>query len=112
MECFSDALEKNFVQRMIVHLRDDFREQRLAHGIESADLKPIVREGIANAKIYGIVFEDEIERYIEYTLLLGPRFDSKLGWASEILHREDLDGQAKVNAIGDYLCFQSEESQL
>ena len=112
IERFSQALADAFAQRMVVHLRDDFREQRQARGIESADLETLVREGIADADKHGVQYEGDIERYLECIVLLGPKFDRKAGWARKILRRDDLDGSGKMDAIVDYLIFRAEEPPL
>ena len=108
----SDALEKTFLQRVIVHLRDDLREERLSRGIENEALGQFVERGIVDCGEYGIEIEDEIERYLEYSLLLGPEFGTEFKWASEIMTNEDLSGDAKMNAIGDYLMFSTPEPPL
>jgi hypothetical protein len=105
MEAFSKSQEDAFVARMVRHLRDDFPEAIATQGLKEQELEPLVRQGMAEAEKYHVIYEDDIESYLECMILLGPRFDQdkRFSWADEILRRSDLDGEEKMRKIDEHL---------
>jgi len=111
IEAFSESLKEAYVVRMAAHLRDDFPEQLESQGLQEDDLEPLVRQGMADAEKYGVVYESDVQLYLECLVLLGPKFDRdrKYPWARQTLRRKDLDGAAKMDEIEQYLVFELEE---
>ena len=107
MRAFSEELETRFVTRMVRHLRDDFPADLARQKLEVKDLEPLVRRGLAESRKYGVVNEGDVERYVECMVVLSPSFDvdPKFRWAKEILQREDLDGESKMDEIDEYRIF-------
>jgi hypothetical protein len=91
---------KQFEERMRVHLRRIFpkdiktiSEKALQNQIERCTAKAIHQ--------YKITTEGDVQRYLESAVLYGWNFDTQpeTHWAGEILGREDLDGEAKMDKI-------------
>ena len=101
METMSQAKVEAFVRRMVTHLHDDFPKHCKMHGLKTKDLDPLVRRGITEAKRYNVDDEDNLERYLEFMVVLGPHFDRdpKHAWAGEILRRDDLEAGEKIDEI-------------
>ena len=99
-----------FVGRLVRHLRDDFPQYLRAHALPEENLEPMVRTGLKEAEQYGVIYESDVERYIECMAMLGPAFprDSTFPWAGETLRRHDLDGRAKMDLISDHVAFEVE----
>ena len=112
MDTFSKSQVDAFVARMVKHLRGDFPAQCEAQQLQEEDLDSFVRQGMTDAKQYGVVYEDDIRLYIECRVLLSPKFDrdkKNYPWAGEILRRDDIDGTAKMNEIDQHMLFGMEE---
>src|SRR5262245_52446241 len=103
MDALARHLEESFALRMVRHLLDDFPVQVAALELQEKDLPPLVRRGMANAERYGVVYEEDVERYIECLVLLGPDFDQdpRYPWAAEILNKKELSGRAKMDQVAD-----------
>ena len=107
MGALAKSLEEAFVARMVAHVRRQFPEEMKQHGLEPEAHEPVVRQAIADARAYGIEFEDDLQSYIECAALLGPEFDrdEAYPWATETLRRTDIDGERKMTEIGQYRVF-------
>jgi hypothetical protein len=96
------VMRTRFEERMVAHLRTLFPQltQRRAH----AEILSFVRIGVARAAVYGVVVERDVQRYIEYMIMYGPRFDEDARYRplAEVLNRADLSGTSKMNRIDDY----------
>jgi len=108
---FIQSLEDSFVKNMVRYLKDNFPKHCKMWNLQEEDLEPLVRQGMAEAEKYGLFSEGQIQRYLECMVILGPKFDQdeKYPWAGEILRREDLDGEEKIDQISGYLLFEWEE---
>lgn len=101
----SDALSRSlvdrFVRQVVSHLEDDLKEYIDRLGIDDGNLEDFVRLGMEKSKNYGIVFEEDIERYIECMVVFGPDFDHNLKypWAENILNDKEKDGEQKVEEL-------------
>jgi hypothetical protein len=104
---FSRRLESQFASRTASHLRETLPKEVEKMGIKDEELEPLALRGLADARKYGVVNEADIRRYIECMVVLGLRFDSdgRFPWAGQTLRRTDLDGEAKMDAIDQYLIF-------
>lgn len=112
IEAFVKSQEDAFVKRMVDHLQKDFPAEITNKEILEKDLPHLVRNGLYSAYRYGIKYEDDVKLYIECIALLGPEFDTceKFPQVREILNREDLDGEDKMDEISDFLTFGLEQS--
>jgi hypothetical protein len=115
MDAFSKSREDAFIARMGKHLQTQFPKQLGKQGLEKEDLEPLVRQGIADAEQYGVIYEDDIRRYVECMVILGPKFDRDKKhhpWAGEILRNEDLDGEEKMDQIAGHIIFEIDEPPI
>ncbi len=108
---FIQNLEESFVKNMVGYLKDNFPKHRRKWNLQEGDFEPLVRQGMTDAEEYGLISEGQIQRYLECMVILGPKFDQdkRYPWASEILCREDLNGEEKIDQISAYLLFEWEE---
>ena len=99
-----------FIGRMVRHLREEFSQYLRAQALPEEGLDGMVRQGMKDAERYGVIYQGDVERYIECMAMLGPAFpqDPKAPWAGETLRRADLDGSAKMDLISDYVAFEVE----
>jgi hypothetical protein len=105
MELFSDYMRHQFEGRMTHHLRARFPDETRA--FDEHSLHEVVIWGIRRAEGYGIDFEDDIRRYLEYMMVLSRDFDTNLqtAWAGDILRRRDVDGARKMTEIDNVYLF-------
>lgn len=61
---------------------------------------------VDNAAQYGIVTQSDVTRFVEYTVIYGPGFDSKEPWATRILLAAGLSGAEKMDGIDDHDQFE------
>lgn len=103
MQAFADAMAK--------HLREDLPEHLERNGIADEELEGVIREGCTRAEQYDMTGEADLARFVEFMAILGPDFDSsaKTAWAGEILRREDLEPDARLDEIAAAIIFESEE---
>ena len=112
MARLAQATMLNFVRSRVRHLETHFRRQLTARGLVGPPLEDAVQHEISHAQRYGVVYEHDIARYLDFFALLGPNFDTTNQWAADILQRDDLDGTTKVNRISDYLIFLAGERPI
>jgi hypothetical protein len=110
LQAQSDRMTDAFVERMVRHLREEFSQYLRVQAVPENDLGGMVRQGMMDAERYGVIYQGDLERYIECMVMLGPAFprDARLPWAGETLCRDDLDGQAKMDVLSDYVAFEVE----
>jgi hypothetical protein len=95
MEAFGAYMMRQFEERMAAHLRAAFPEQ--IGEMPETELRQAVRARIAQSASYGLNYEDEIERYLDYTVIHGAEFP-RMPWASEILKTGE-SGPTKVRLL-------------
>ncbi|MDR3618418.1 MAG: hypothetical protein P4L85_03635 [Paludisphaera borealis] len=107
VETFSRRLEDQFASKTAAHLRNAFPVEVEKQGFDDDGLRRLSLRGLTEARRYGVVNEADVERYIECMLILDPKFDTdpRFPWARQALARADLDGEAKMDFIDDYLVF-------
>ena len=108
LDAFREPLTKAFVGRMVRHLSRSFPRQLAEQKIKKADLEPLVRQGMKRAEQYGVVYQGDVQRFLECMVILGPRFDEDTiyPWAGQTLRRTDLDGEEKMDEISDHIIFE------
>jgi hypothetical protein len=88
-----------FIRRMAVHLRSKFKARAAA--IPDDRLRAQIEQGMAEAKGHGVVYEDDIRRYLELLVIYGTPLDQQpqAPWLADILHDQAFDGQRKLDLI-------------
>ena len=91
-----------FVRSMVDHLRGKFAAR--AAGMSDERLAEQVRLGMGEAKGHGVIYEDDIRRYLEYLVIHGTPLAQRpqAPWLAEILHNQALSGRRKLDLIGEY----------
>jgi hypothetical protein len=112
MDSLSEAMLKQFEDRMVTHLRAACPEQ--TQDLPESELRTVIRTGIENAAKYDITSEVDIRRYLECSVVYGLDFDTnpKTTWASHILNNKDLSGTEKMNRVDEYALFDFARNQL
>jgi hypothetical protein len=105
MDVFADYMRREFVGRMMKQLRANFPD--CTRTLDDQGLRILVERGIAAAERYGIAFEDDIQSYLEYMMLLSQDFDKNpnTSWAGDILRLRDTDGAEKMSRIDNLYLF-------
>jgi len=102
MRVFSREALKSFEDRMVAHLAEFFPAQCKERGEEKT--RETIRQGILNARKYGIVSELDVCIYIDIMLEYGDDFDvdPELPWAGQVLNDPALwDPTYRVNRLFD-----------
>ena len=110
MDAFEDEMLARFMARMATHPRVTFPQELASLGLlTDEDVLDLIRRGLEAAQQYGVTNEGDVERYVECMVILGPQFDSeeRFPWAKEILDRQNIDGESKMDRIDEYLIFGS-----
>jgi hypothetical protein len=109
MDALSSYMLGQFTKRMARHLRDRFPGR--CGEMSEQQMLDAVRRGINDAAGYGVTAEPDVQRYLEYMLLLSPDFDvsPETAWAGGTLRDSSLSGTAKMNRIDRYYIFASRE---
>lgn len=99
MEVLSAYMCEQFEWRMVKHLREVFPDR--TKDLPDEKIRIVVQDSIRKAQSYGIEYEDDIRRFIEYLVIYGSRLDTReeTRWIGDILRRDDLNGTAKMNLI-------------
>jgi hypothetical protein len=98
-----EAMQRRFELQSVARLRAAFPGQTREASDEQ--LLDLIRTGIGRAAGYGITTEADVTRYLEYVILYGRDFDSKLVWAAKILRTEGIGGGRKMDLIDEYNLF-------
>lgn len=112
MDSLSEAMLKQFEDRMVMHLRAACPEQ--TRGMSEPELRDTIRTGMGSAAKYGITSEVDIRRYLECVVVYGQDFDTnpKTAWAGHILNNKELSGTEKMNRVDEYALFAFARNQL
>lgn len=88
-----------FVRRMLVHLRSKFKGR--AETLSDEQLQAQIEQGMKEAQRHGVVYEDDIRRYLEFLMIFGAPLDqqAQAPWLADILHAKAFDGQRKLDLI-------------
>ena len=104
MRAFGEAMRRDFETRMVAYLRGKFKAQTARYSGEQ--LVAVVREGIASADPYGITIEKDVSRFIEYSVLYGADFHTRLGWVATVLQTRGINGTQKMDRIDNQAPFE------
>lgn len=107
MEILSEAMRTSFVRRVVARLQRDFAAALDRGNLHEANLMRTLEHTITRAAGYGVCNEQDVECFIDCTMLLGLEFDrdSRFPWAASLLQRSDLTGTEKMALIHDHLLF-------
>ena len=103
MRVLGEAMRRRFELQSIARLRAAFPGQ--TREASDARLLELIRTAIGKAAGYGIATEVDVTRYLEFAILYGRDFDSKLDWAAKILRTEGISGERKMDLIDEYDLF-------
>jgi hypothetical protein len=105
MKTLSEYTLRQFAQRMAVHLRTNFSRQTA--DFPELELRVRIHNGITQAAQYNVTLEDDVRRYLEYTVMYGSDFDTnpRSAWAGAILNTPDMSGGEKMDRIDTYDLF-------
>lgn len=94
-----------FEARMASHLRSRFKEH--LQDVEEEKLQTLIRQGIERAKLYKVLKQKDLRRYLECMIEHGTDFDtnSKTSWATCILRNLSLSGTQKMDRIDNYQTY-------
>jgi hypothetical protein len=96
MESFGSYIEKNFLKRMAIKLRSDFKD--LASSMTDEQLCDWVQQSIEKARSYAIEDIPDVERFIELAAAHGIDFDSEQT-VSSILNNLEYDSLDKIDKV-------------
>jgi len=90
-----------FESRMVGHIKNTFPDR--IKNVSDEKIRTVIQESSKKAESFGIEYEDDIRRFIEYLVIYGTQLDIKedIRWLGEILRREDLNGTEKMDMIDD-----------
>lgn len=99
MNVLSAYMRDRFEQRMVDYLRAKFPDR--TQDLPDERIRVVVQNSTKKAESYGIEYEDDIQRFIEYLVIYGTRLDTReeTQWIGDILRRDDLTGTAKMDLI-------------
>jgi hypothetical protein len=105
LDVLSRHMRRQFETRMADHLRSRFPEA--TYQLDDGTLHGLIVSAVARAESYGIEFEADLQRFLEYMLVLSWDFDTapSSAWAGEILRRRELSGSTKISRIDNAYIF-------
>jgi hypothetical protein len=105
MLVLAERARQTFISLQAARLRSVFAEETEAW--EPVALRSLVESAFDRARSYGVVNEQDVELFLDCTILLAPDFDrdARFPWASESLNDAHLTGTEKMSVIHDHLLF-------
>ena len=102
MLALSEDLQRRFELRLLTHVRSKLAGK--ASTYSDGEFLNIIHVCIEKAESYGITLESDVWRYVEYSLVYGPDFDSdpNLPSISKILLSSTTTGTMKMDRIDEY----------
>lgn len=95
-------MRKQFALRMVRHLRTTFPVQ--TSRVNDRVLTEFIDFETACAAKYGVTDEWDLQRYFEFAMMHGPRFDEDPSkpWAARILNQPGVPGTDKIDRLDSY----------
>jgi hypothetical protein len=99
MDMLQVHMTKQFVNRMVQHVREFFPEEFASMG--EGTVRETIEYAIDRAQSYDISVEYDVSRYINLMFTFGRDYDidPALPWAKEILINTELSGFSKVDRL-------------
>ncbi|NQZ06101.1 MAG: hypothetical protein HRT35_02980 [Algicola sp.] len=95
----SDHMRHQFEQRMISYLKN--RHPDNIQNLSEEDITNVVKNRTKSAESYGIVYENDIRRFIEYFVINGTHPDDENENIESVLQCNNIDGTTKMDRIDD-----------
>lgn len=107
IEMFAREERRKFEDWMVGHLARCFPDELRTEEAR----REAARFGIRKALIFGIDRRNDVCRFVDLTVAVGPEFehDPRFPWALGMLERE-VDGTSKISAVHDYIRVRLMES--
>jgi hypothetical protein len=93
MNAFSDSSEREYINRLIRFLRDQYPQAAAA---PDSELRTAVETQVAMARSYGLTTEHDVAVYVNTAFLLGEEFDTEYPAAQEVLPSPVLASSEKA----------------
>lgn len=105
IKILDNYIQKQFIIKMVTFIESNFHEELVKFSPQ--ELSALIQEGINRASEFGIVWEDDIQRFLECMFIYGHDFgkNQKIKWAYKILREEGLTGTQKMDRIDSYSIF-------
>ena len=99
LEVLSRAMRRHFEDLAVAHLQSALPDRCEAMG--AAAVRASVMKAMQAARMYGLVEEYDILRYLNLMYVLGLEFDrdSRFPWAADILSDSQLQGRTKMDLL-------------
>jgi hypothetical protein len=99
MEAFAEASRKDFENRMVAHLGEEFPAEAKAMG--EPGLRELIRQGIQRAQGHRILQEEDVRRYLHLLMVFGKEFerDPAFSWAEALLSRLEEEPSARIEQV-------------
>ena len=100
IEALDRNSEKLFLDRMVDHVSEIFPEKCEELG-SKGKIRERIRQGLIQARRYGINTEQDVALYVDIMFGIGPDFPEgeDMAWARSILEKDGLSGPAKMEFI-------------
>jgi hypothetical protein len=99
MDVLRASMFRTFVAASTAELRKNFSSAAQTVG----NLEAFVEAGIARAHALGLRQRDNIRRFLEYLLILGPQFPDTPPWAKAVFARKGIHETARMDLLDSYL---------
>lgn len=101
MLAFSQLSLRRFEKEMVVHIRRSYPAQTANR--PDPELAELVKRVTSKALSYKVESEDDIRRYIEYSMIYGEQMDTSAEqpWIGQSLRHPEWDGTRKMDVIDD-----------
>jgi hypothetical protein len=101
MEVFKEAARRAFEERASAHLERCFPERCAELGEEGVQAS--IRDAVERSHRLGLVFEYDIERYLNHMYALGFDFDSNPAypWVQELLSDASLEPAELMDVLSE-----------
>lgn len=99
MDLMSASMHERFERAMAAHARATFPAQTAQ--ASEAQLLDAIRFVVQQGQGYGILFQDDLRRFMELFFSHGPHFlsDARFAPLLTALQREDVDGTQKMDEV-------------
>jgi hypothetical protein len=107
-ESLAAAHRRERSRQSVARLRRQFPEKLAADRISDSELERHIDHNLARAALYAIEDDADLASYLDYMVVLGPRFDEDpaLPWARRVLERDDLTGSVKMWLLNEHMLFE------
>jgi hypothetical protein len=105
MAMFAKCARETFITTQVKRLRSIFSKETEA--LDSVALKSLIEDAFDCANSYGVVNEQDLELFLDCTLLLARDFDRdpQFPWAGRSLNDANMTGTEKMSLIHSHLLF-------